>query len=137
MIIGEFINRITIMIEQVDVENLPIFADNSIVEIGVIQQDLRPFLYSLGFKSYIFQYDLDEADVFILKLEKDYFWMYMFKNVHENNPPTIIATTRFTSAQISMKILLEALHINQQDMPISIFEDEIQYVSLQNLLNLQ
>ena len=66
------------MIEQVSKAQQPIFTRQSVALIAIIQQDLRTILNQQDFHSEIFLHDMDEADLFIFRLNRDYFWLYVF-----------------------------------------------------------
>ena len=136
MMMAKHSKRITTMIEQVTAAQLPRFAKNSVVLIGYIQKDLRETLCQQGFHSDIFLHDMDEADLFVFKLDYDYFWMYMFRTIQQDHPVTFVETTSMQQAENSMQNLLKALNIPLTDVDIFYDNFEIQSISIQNQLNL-
>ncbi|AYO55560.1 hypothetical protein [Acinetobacter wuhouensis] len=125
------------MIEQVTEEQLPIFSKNSVVEIGSINVAIDDLLRNKGFYSIKSFIDgLGESDVFLLKLDQDFYFIHVLKS-HPTIKLTEIHTTSLRSSEHSFKILFEALDISLDEFKINYDNFEIQYISIQNQLNLQ
>ena len=125
------------MIEQVSKAQQPIFTRQSVVLIAIIQQDLRTILNQQGFHSEIFVHDMDEADLFIFRLNRAYFWLYVFRTIQQDQPVTFVETTCMGTAEESIQRLFQALNISLDEFKINHDNFEIQYISIQNQLNLQ
>ena len=125
------------MIEQVSKAQQPIFTRQSVVLIAIIQQDLRTILNQQGFHSEMFLHDMDEADLFIFRLNRDYFWLYVFRTIQQDQPVTFVETTCMGTAEESIQRLFEALNISSDEFKINYDNFEIQYISIQNQLNPQ
>lgn len=125
------------MIEQVSKAQQPIFTRQSVALIAIIQQDLRTILNQQGFHSEIFVHDMDEADLFIFRLNRAYFWLYVFRTIQQDQPVTFVETTCMGTAEESIQRLFQALNISLDEFKINYDNFEIQYISIQNQLNLQ
>ena len=125
------------MIEQVSKAQQPIFTRQSVALIAIIQQDLRTILNQQGFHSEMFLHDMDEADLFIFRLNRDYFWLYVFRTIQQDQPVTFVETTCMGTAEESIQRLFQALNISLDEFKINYDNFEIQYISIQNQLNLQ
>ncbi len=124
------------MIEQVSKAQQPMFTQNSVALIAIIQKDLRTILNQQGFHSEIFLHDMDEADLFIFRLHRDYFWLYIFRTVQQDQPITFVETTCMGKTVDSIERLFQALNIDLIDVKVFYENKEIQYISIQNQLNL-
>ena len=124
-------------IEQVSKAQQPIFTRQSVALIAIIQQDLRTILNQQGFHSEIFVHDMDEADLFIFRLNRAYFWLYVFRTIQQDQPVTFVETTCMGTAEESIQRLFQALNISLDEFKINYDNFEIQYISIQNQLNLQ
>lgn len=125
------------MIEQVSKAQQPIFTRQSVALIAIIQQDLRTILNQQDFHSEIFLHDMDEADLFIFRLNRDYFWLYVFRTIQQDQPVTFVETTCMGTAEESIQRLFQALKISLDEFKINHDNFEIQYISIQSQLNLQ
>ena len=125
------------MIEQVSKAQQPIFTRQSVALIAIIQQDLRTILNQQGFHSEMFLHDMDEADLFTFRLNRDYFWLYVFRTIQQDQPVTFVETTCMGTAEESIQRLFQALNISLDEFKINYDNFEIQYISIQNQLNLQ
>lgn len=124
------------MIEQVSTAKQPILTRQSVALIAIIQQDLRTILNQQDFHSEIFLHDMDEVDLFIFRLNRDYFWLYVFRTIQQDQPVTFVETTCMGTAEESIQRLFEALNISSDEFKINYDNFEIQYISIQNQLNL-
>lgn len=79
---------------------------------------------------------MGESDVFLLKLDQDFYFIHVLKS-HPTIKLTEIHTTSLRSSEHSFKILFEALDISLDEFKINYDNFEIQYISIQNQLNLQ
>ena len=126
------------MIEQLQAQQMPRFAQHSVALIGIIQKDLRINLNEQGFDSHIFLHDMDEVDLFIFKLDRDYFWIYMFRNLQQDHPVTFVETSCMQSAESSVQRLLHALNISVDDgLEIHYDNTDIQRIAIYSQLNLE
>lgn len=125
------------MIEQVSKTQQPMFTQYSVALIAIIQKDLRTILNQQGFHSEIFLHDMDEADLFIFKLHRDYFWLYVFRTIQQDQPVTFVETTCMGKTEDSIQRLFQALNISLDGLEVLYNNFEIQYISIQNQLNLQ
>ena len=123
------------MIEQVEVEQLPIFAKNSVAEIGCVNVALDEVLKGKGYHSFFEQSDgLGEGEIFLFKLDRDYYFIHVYK---ESIQFSEIYTTSLKSSQHLFQSLFEALNLSFSEMEVHYENFEIQYISIQNQLNLR
>ncbi len=85
----------------------------------------------------MFLHDMDEADLFIFRLNRDYFWLYIFRTIQQDQPVTFVETTCMGTAEESIQRLFQALNISLDEFKINHDNFEIQYISIQNQLNPQ
>ncbi|WP_174493279.1 hypothetical protein [Acinetobacter sp. Marseille-Q1623] len=125
------------MIEQVSEDRLPIFAKYSIVEIGSINIALDSLLLAKGFSYIPSSIDgLGESKAFLFKLDRDYYFLHVLTD-HPTLKFTQIHTTSLRRPEQSFQVLFDALNISLNQVGIYYDNFDIQYVSIQNQLNLR